>query len=43
MSKSTAQNEAHASRDGKCGKRICFNTAFQCTSQISRFLLVVGL
>jgi hypothetical protein len=43
MSKTPAQNEARASRDGKRGKRICLNTAFQCASQLWRFLLVVGL
>jgi hypothetical protein len=43
MSKAAAQNKAGASCDGKRGKRIRLNTAFQCASQFWRFLLVVGL
>jgi len=43
MSKAAAQNKPRASCDGKRGKRICLNTAFQCASQVRRFLLVVGL
>jgi hypothetical protein len=43
MSETATQNKAGASCDGKRGKRICLNTAFQCASQVWRFLLVVGL
>jgi hypothetical protein len=43
MSKTAAQNKARSSCDGKRGERICLNTAFQCTLQVWRFLLFVGL
>jgi hypothetical protein len=43
MSKTAAQNKARACCEGKHGKRICLNTAFQYALQVWRFLLVVGL
>jgi len=43
MSKTAAQNKARASCDGKRGKQICLNPAFQCALQVRRFLPFVGL